>query len=75
MGCCARVSLPQPCEFLKKGAVEPIVAANDHLGIDAALLEGGMGRSANLPLSFVPVFQGFWVKLALECLCGFLPLL
>ena len=75
MGCSARVSLPQPCEFLKKGAVEPIVAANDHLGIDAALLEGGMGRSANLPLCFVPVFQGFWVELSLECFGGFLPLL
>ena len=53
------VSVPQTGEFLNEGSIEPVVATNDHLVIDAALADGGIGRSANVMGGAFPACQGF----------------
>ena len=53
------VSVPQTGEFLNEGSIEPVVATNDHLGIDGALPDGGIGRSTNVMGCAFPGCQGF----------------
>ena len=53
------VSVPQTGEFLNEGSIEPVVATNDHLGIDGALPDGGIGRSTNVMGRAFPGCQGF----------------
>ena len=54
------VSVPQTGEFLNEGSIEPVVATNDHLGIDGAIPDGGVGRSAGDLGRAFPRFQCFW---------------